>query len=420
MDPTADNPRPAHEISRSNLPPPPPPPQSSGRQSPLDSSDLLIDEDGQGLPLDSSMINSAIRFSTSTYTKLPNVSSPSKSPGPLDSQSQAFQEPASVQEAHQSSQEETSQEVKPERLDFDSPSPQQSPSPPVHLVPESPVKSSSEIVDTFSFDPLSKPSQSASPTPEVDLKLETSKTATSQRLEFDSPSPQPSPSPPVHLVPESPIKSVSPLDTFDPLVQSTQATSSPSTVISKDQTTKKSDELEFLNYDDDYEEEKDEEETSLKPSASPQAQIVPEEPLVETKLDSFSKTSSHSVESTQLDDKEMGDVTSGSSVTVSKNSAQEKEQQPLGSAAVPPAFPGVTAASGGGGASLAADSFLSSQPASHFDQQPANPPQHLNKEESRSRLQASDTARTSASMSTESTSSTVSSSSCSCPFVLGE
>lgn len=392
---SADNSRPHHEISRSNLPPPPPPPLSSGQQATSDGSDLLMDEDGQGLPLDSSMINSTIRFdTTSTYTVLPNVLS-SESPIQPGQESQAFQplqSVQSVQESPQSSQVESSHEVKPERLNFDSPSPQPSPSPPVHLVPESPVKSPPEtLVD--SFDPLLKPSESVSPTPEVDLKLDT-KSATPERLELDSPSPQPSPSPPVHVVPESPVKSASPLEDFDPIVQAAQATASPSAVDTKvDTTNKPQDTLDFLNDD----------EVSPQQSSSPQVQVVPDEPLVETNLDSFLKSSSHSVVPSQLDDKE-GDISGAT--------RRSDEKQPLGAAAVP-SFPGTT------GGAFAADSFLSSLPASHFDQQPANP-QLLNKEESHSTLRASDTSRTSASMSSESTSANVSSSSCSCPWVMGK
>ena len=137
-----------------------------------------------------------------------------------------------------------------------------------------------------------------------------------------------------------------------------------------------------------------------------------------------SKSPSHSVESTQLDDDEEANVTSGTSEESrqqqQQSPQQQPQQQPLGSAAVPPSPPAVPPFPAAAGGALDADSFLSSQPASHFDQQPANPPQLLNKEESQPRLRASETTRTSASMSTESTSSSVSSSSCSCPFVLGE
>lgn len=55
MEPSDQTRSPHHStFSRSNLPPPPPPPLGQV------TSDLLVDEDGQGLPLDSSMINSTI------------------------------------------------------------------------------------------------------------------------------------------------------------------------------------------------------------------------------------------------------------------------------------------------------------------------------------------------------------------------
>ena len=81
MDPSDQTRSPHHpQISRSDLPPPPPPPSQV-------TFDLLEDEDGQGLPLDSSMINSSIMgfdvpTAPATTNYQPSMRTPSPSPSP--------------------------------------------------------------------------------------------------------------------------------------------------------------------------------------------------------------------------------------------------------------------------------------------------------------------------------------------------